>query len=149
MSCAAASDAAAKESGHARAARRTVARPTGQDSTRRLRRNARTATPGAVERRIGRWLGRYPGRRTPCFRSRWNSDAQGRASGLKINERADANDWAELAHGAYLLRTNSREKDPAKLWRWYIQLSQAEEAFRISKSDLSLRPVFHQKTERV
>ena len=41
------------------------------------------------------------------------------------------------------------EKDPAKLWRWYMQLSQAEDAFRIGKSDLSLRPVFHQKTERV
>jgi transposase len=41
------------------------------------------------------------------------------------------------------------EKDPAQLWRWYMQLTQAEDAFRISKSDLHLRPVFHQKTERV
>ena len=48
-----------------------------------------------------------------------------------------------------MLRTNCTEKDPSKLWRWYMQLSQAEDAFRISKSDLSLRPVFHQKTERV
>ena len=39
--------------------------------------------------------------------------------------------------------------DPAKLWRWYIQLTQAEECFRISKTDLHLRPVFHQKTGRV
>ena len=36
-----------------------------------------------------------------------------------------------------LLRTNCTEKDPAKLWRWYMQLSEAEDAFRISKSDLS------------
>ena len=57
--------------------------------------------------------------------------------------------WAQQAHGAYLLRTNCTETDPAKLWRWYIQLSEAENAFRISKSDLSLRPVFHQKTQRV
>ena len=39
--------------------------------------------------------------------------------------------------------------DPVKLWRRYIQLQQAEAAFRTSKSDLALRPVYHQKTERV
>jgi len=48
-----------------------------------------------------------------------------------------------------LLRTNCQEKDPAKIWKWYIQLTKAEEAFRISKSDLHLRPVYHQKTDRV
>jgi hypothetical protein len=47
------------------------------------------------------------------------------------------------------LRTNCSETDPVKLWRWYIQLQQAEAAFRTSKSDLALRPVYHQKTERV
>ncbi len=76
-------------------------------------------------------------------------DAQGRACGLDLRERGDRAAWAEHAHGAYLLRTNCAEKDPAKLWRWYMQLTQAEDAFRISKSDLRLRPVFHQKTERV
>ena len=74
---------------------------------------------------------------------------QGQACGLQITERAERNAWAELAHGAYLLRTNCPERDPVQLWRWYMQLSQAEDAFRISKSDLSLRPVFHQKTARV
>lgn len=47
------------------------------------------------------------------------------------------------------MRTNCTEKDPAQLWRHYIHLTQAEDAFRISKRDLNLRPVFHQKTERV
>jgi transposase len=104
--------------------------------------------PGAIERRVGRWLGRFPSaeRLIDVVVER---DAQGRACGLKITERAERNAWAELAHGAYLLRTNCTEKDPAKLWQWYMQLSQAEDAFRISKSDLSLRPVFHQKTQRV
>lgn len=64
-------------------------------------------------------------------------------------EKEVALTWAERSAGAYLLRTNRPEKDPAKLWDWYIHLTQAEECFRISKSDLSLRPVFHQKTERV
>ena len=54
-----------------------------------------------------------------------------------------------MAKGAYLLRTNCTETDPAKLWRWYIQLTQAEAAFRTAKSDLGLRPIYHQKTDRV
>jgi transposase len=104
--------------------------------------------PGVIERRIGRWLGRFPAaeRLVEVIVER---DTQGRACGLKITERAERSAWAEHAHGAYLLRTNCPEKDPAQLWRWYMQLSQAEDAFRISKSDLSLRPVFHHKTERV
>jgi hypothetical protein len=76
-------------------------------------------------------------------------DAQGHAAELKIAERAPRAEWAALAQGAYLLRTNCPEQDPVQLWRWYMQLTQAEEAFRISKSDLNLRPVFHQKTLRV
>jgi len=47
------------------------------------------------------------------------------------------------------LRTNCEETDPALLWKWYIQLTQAEAAFRTAKSDLGLRPVFHQKEVRV
>jgi transposase len=54
-----------------------------------------------------------------------------------------------LAKGAYLLRTNCTETDPAKLWLWYMQLTQAEVAFRTAKSDIGLLPVYHQKTERV
>ena len=104
--------------------------------------------PGVIERRIGRWLGRFPAAER-LIEVTVERNAQGHAHGLKITERTERTAWAQHAHGAYLLRTNCREKDPAKLWRWYMQLSQAEEAFRISKSDLSLRPVFHQKTERV
>jgi len=104
--------------------------------------------PGKIERRIGRWLGRYPAAER-LLEVEVERDAKGRACGLKITERSERSAWTALAHGAYLLRTNCTEQDPTKLWRWYIQLCQAEEAFRISKSDLSLRPVFHQKTERV
>lgn len=104
--------------------------------------------PGVIERRIGRWLGRFPAAER-LIEVRVERDPQGHACGLSITERAERGAWAAHAHGAYLLRTNCPEKDPAKLWRWYMQLTQAEDAFRISKSDLSLRPVFHQKTERV
>jgi transposase len=104
--------------------------------------------PGVIERRIGRWLGRFPAAER-LLSVTVERNAAGQATGLKITEHADRTAWAELAQGAYLLRTNCTEKDPAKLWRWYMQLSQAEDAFRIGKSDLNLRPVFHQKTERV
>lgn len=50
---------------------------------------------------------------------------------------------------ADLLRTNCLNKDPQSLWRWYIQLTQAEDAFRCCKSDLGLRPVFHHTENRV
>jgi transposase len=103
---------------------------------------------GSIERRVGRWLGRFPSAER-LLSVTVERNAQGHATGLSITEHAQRRVWAEQAQGAYLLRTNCTEKDPAQLWRWYIQLSQAEDAFRISKSDLSLRPVFHQKTQRV
>ena len=104
--------------------------------------------PGTIERRIGRWLGRYPGA-GKLINVRVKLDDKGRACALQIEEKAQRRDWAELAQGAYLLRTNCTEDDPSALWRWYIHLTQAEECFKISKSDLHLRPVFHQTTERV
>ena len=104
--------------------------------------------PGVIERRVGRWLGRFPAAER-LLEVTVERNARGQASGLTLTERTARSAWATHAHGAYLLRTNCPDKDPAKVWRWYRQLSQAEEAFRISKSDLNLRPVFHRKTERV
>jgi transposase len=51
--------------------------------------------------------------------------------------------------GRYLLRTNLKEEDPVKLWEYYTQLTQVEEAFKNLKGDLALRPVYHQKGDRV
>ncbi len=51
--------------------------------------------------------------------------------------------------GRYLLRTNLADYDPDVLWRYYMQLVFVEEAFRTLKGDLGLRPVFHQKPERI
>jgi transposase len=99
-------------------------------------------------RRIGRWLGQYPAA-AGVLAVTLRKDAATRACGLAISERAKKLEWSRLAHGAYLLRTNHPGGDPAQLWRWYLQLTQAEAAFRTGKSDLHLRPVFHQKTRRV
>lgn len=51
--------------------------------------------------------------------------------------------------GRYLLRTNLTQEDPAKLWQYYMQLTQVEEAFKNLKGDLALRPVFHQHENRI
>jgi transposase len=101
-----------------------------------------------IERRVGRWLGRYPAA-DKLFEVEVDLNEQGQARGLIVACLLDRNQWAAQAHGAYLLRTNCTEQDPAKLWQWYSQLQQAEAAFRCAKSDLSLRPLFHHKTERV
>jgi transposase len=58
-------------------------------------------------------------------------------------------DWAAISEGCYLLRTNLTESDPAMLWKRYIQLTEAEWAFRITKEELGIRPIWHQKEERV
>src|SRR6202451_3809430 len=51
--------------------------------------------------------------------------------------------------GRYLLRTNLTGKDPAELWRFYIQLVEIEAAFKTMKDDLQLRPIYHQLEQRV
>jgi transposase len=51
--------------------------------------------------------------------------------------------------GRYLLRTNLRGQDPAKLWQFYMQLVEIEAAFRNLKDDLGLRPIHHQLEHRI
>jgi transposase len=58
-------------------------------------------------------------------------------------------DWAHISEGCYLLRTNLTDTDPATLWKRYIQLTEAEWAFRITKDELGIRPIWHQKQDRV
>lgn len=101
-----------------------------------------------IERRVGRWLGRYPAA-DKLFEVEVCLDEQRQACGLSVACVVDRKQWAAQAQGAYLLRTNCTESDPAKLWEWYLHLQQAEAAFRCAKSDLCLRPIFHHKTRRV
>ena len=102
----------------------------------------------AVGRRIGRAMGAHPAA-ARIIEARVLDDDHGCACALQIFSRWETGSRTVRSHGAYLLRTNCTERDPTQLWRWYIQLTQAEAAFRTAKSDLGLRPVFHQKTGRV
>lgn len=51
--------------------------------------------------------------------------------------------------GHYLLRSNLSAEDPAKLWEYYIQLTEIEQAFKELKSDLAIRPIYHQRDDRI
>jgi transposase len=101
-----------------------------------------------IGRRIGRWQGRYPAA-AALLEVIVLKDSQDRGIGLQLSCPVEKGSLSDRTKGAYLLRTNCTEGDPAKLWRWYIQLTQAEAAFRTAKSDIGLRPIYHQKTERV
>jgi transposase len=114
-----------------------------------LRKSKRKETDvGKIERRIGRWQGRNPAA-ARLLDVVVLKDGNQRATGLQLSCPVEKGAKSDLSKGAYLLRTNCTETDPAKLWRWYMQLTQAEAAFRTAKSDIGLRPVYHRKTERV
>jgi hypothetical protein len=83
-----------------------------------------------------------------CCRTRRRSSGKARLSiTWKRNPRWA--DWAAISEGCYLLRTNLTASDPAALWKQYIQLVEAEWAFRTIKDELAIRPVWHQHEERV
>jgi transposase len=65
----------------------------------------------------------------------------------KRNARWSA--WNALSEGCYLLRSNLTQTDPAVLWKRYIQLTEAEWAFRITKDELEIRPIWHRRSDRV
>jgi transposase len=100
-----------------------------------------------IAKRVGRLLGQNS-RAAGMFKTDVVQRADGRAKLLwrKVESRRN---WAALSEGCYMLRTNIEDWSGEELWRAYIQLTEAEAAFRIHKSDLRIRPVWHQKTERV
>ncbi|MPZ30706.1 MAG: IS1634 family transposase [Rhodospirillales bacterium] len=68
---------------------------------------------------------------------------------LQVEHDAAFDQWAALSEGAYVLRTNIVDWSDEQLWRAYIQLTQAEAAFRIHKDQLRVRPIWHQRADRV
>ena len=68
---------------------------------------------------------------------------------LVVTHNDAFDDWAAISEGAYLLRSNIDDWSDAQLWKAYIQLTQAEAAFRIQKDQLNVRPIWHQREDRV
>ena len=103
--------------------------------------------PMRVEREIGRMLGQNS-RAARLFEVKVTKTDKGGAR-IEWSKVEATRDWATLSAGCYLLRTNVADWSDEELWKAYIQLTEAEAAFRIHKSDLSIRPIWHQKEERV
>jgi transposase len=100
-----------------------------------------------IERRIGEILGQNT-RAKPLFEVTLEMTKTTKTLHIKKNEIK--REWAELSEGCYLLRTNYQDqKDPKDLWKTYIQLTEIEETFRILKSEMNIRPIFHQTQKRV
>ncbi len=72
----------------------------------------------------------------------------GRAK-LTWTKKEDLRKWATLTDGCYVLRSNVKDWTHEELWQAYVQLTEVELAFRIQKSDLRIRPIWHQKGDRV
>jgi transposase len=100
-----------------------------------------------IAKRVGRLLGQNS-RAAGLFETNVIKTADGRTRLVWHKVEAWRN-WAALSEGCYLLRSNINDWSGEELWKAYIQLTDAEAAFRIHKSDLKIRPVWHQKIERV
>ena len=101
----------------------------------------------AVAKRVGRLLERNS-RAAGLFRTDVVAGADGRVR-LVWSKVEGWRRWATLSEGCYLLRTNIKDWSASDLWTAYMQLAEAEGAFRIQKSDLELRPIWHHKQGRV
>ena len=103
--------------------------------------------PMKVEREIGRLLGQNT-RAARLFEVtvEKTKDDAARIVWKKVEA---VRDWVTLSAGCYLLRSNVTGWSDEELWKAYIQLTEAEAAFRIHKSDLKIRPIWHQKEDRV
>ena len=104
-------------------------------------------SPAVVGQRVGRLLGRNS-RAAGLFAVDVQTDGQGRAR-LAWQKVEAWREWATLSEGCYLLRSNIHDWSDEELWKTYIQLTEAEAAFRVQKSDLAIRPIWHQKEHRV
>jgi transposase len=106
----------------------------------------RRQTPDRIERRLGRLLQRNQ-RAARFYDVRVVAEA-GRTR-IEWSKREELWNQAQACDGCYLLRSNVTDWTAEELWRAYMQLTEAEAAFRIHKDQLQLRPVWHQTPERV
>src|SRR6266851_2063318 len=99
-----------------------------------------------MERRLGRIQARHS-QVNDLFEVTLRDTPAGVRLVWKMQE--DRKAWRDLREGAYMLRTNLQADSAEQLWSKYMQLTEAEASFRALKSELSIRPLFHQKEERV
>jgi transposase len=116
---------------------------------RRIEKSQSALDRGALERQIGRLLERNSRASARYAISLTEDKATPAGVKLKWSTRPEWDDWAKLTEGTYILRSNIHDWTDEELWKTYIQLSEAEAAFRIQKSDLCVRPIWHHKQSRI
>lgn len=116
--------------------------------SQRILRSRKRLSRDKINRQIGRIL-QANQRAAARFEIQLTEDPCPAGLQLKVSVNASFDEWAFLSEGAYVLRSNISDWDDEKLWRAYIQLTQAEDAFRIQKDQLSIRPIWHQREDRV
>jgi transposase len=114
----------------------------------RIGRARKRLDPAVVNRQIGRLLQRNQ-RAAARFSIALQPDQSPAGFHLRFASHAAFDDWAALSEGAYVLRSNITDWSDQQLWKAYIQLTQAEAAFRIQKDQLNVRPIWHQRQDRV
>jgi len=114
----------------------------------RIARAKKRVDPALVNRQIGRLLERNQ-RAAQAFEIALAADTCPAGVRLEVRHSRQFADWAKLSEGAYLLRSNIEDWSEEQLWKAYIQLAQAEAAFRIQKDQLRIRPIWHQRADRV
>jgi transposase len=114
----------------------------------RIARSKKRLDPTPVNRQIGRILQQNQ-RAAARFAIALGPDTCPAGFRLQVAYNAAFDDWAALSEGAYLLRSNITDWSDQQLWKAYIQLTQAEAAFRIQKDQLKVRPIWHQREDRV
>lgn len=114
----------------------------------RISRSKKRIDPAQVNRQIGRILQKNQ-RAAARFTVTLKDNDSAAGFFLHIKQNAEFDDWADLSEGAYLLRSNITDWSDEQLWKAYIQLAQAEAAFRIQKDQLQVRPIWHQRADRV
>ena len=114
----------------------------------RLAGSKKRLDPATVNRRIGRILQQNQ-RAAARFAIALEPDGCPAGFRLTVAGNTAFDDWASLSEGAYLLRSNITDWSDQQLWKAYIQLTQAEAAFRIQKDQLNVRPIWHQREDRV
>ena len=102
--------------------------------------------PELIQRSIGRLQERHP----QAWRwLKWELNDTEQGLVLEWDWDREKFKQSTLAEGAYLLRAHWTEKDPARLWQTYVQLTEAEAAFRTLKSEVKIRPIWHCVEKRV
>lgn len=114
----------------------------------RIERSASRMNEAQVNRQIGRILQQN---QRAAARFRITLQAAACPAGFNLHVILDEafDDWAAMSEGSYVLRSNIEGWSDEQLWKAYIQLTQVEAAFRIQKDELRVRPIWHQRADRV